>query len=207
MPLALRLYLPEVWTEIPPAWPRQVCLSRRSGTGPSPRLLSPSSIVLGAEVRFGVVLADAAYGSRSGFRHALSQRGLTWAVGSLALRRSTRSRSGSPGPWRRADVRARGPSQTSGLLRRRGRHDRDPGDDELLFREPGAQLSDCCRKLKRRRPRAARRRKAARGARPEAVPICSARVDANYVCVNQDGTKVRDTIELETSDEAKKRHS
>ena len=37
--------------------------------------------------------------------------------------------------------------------------------------------------------------------------ICSARVDANYVCVNQDGTKVRDTTELETSDEAKKRHS
>src|SRR5215207_9771048 len=37
--------------------------------------------VLGAEVRFGVVLADAAYGSSSGFRHALSQRGLTWAVG------------------------------------------------------------------------------------------------------------------------------
>jgi hypothetical protein len=30
---------------IPPAWSRQVCLSRRSGTGPSPRLLSPSSIV------------------------------------------------------------------------------------------------------------------------------------------------------------------
>ena len=39
------------------------------------------------------------------------------------------------------------------------------------------------------------------------MPICSARVDVNYVCVNQDGTKVRDTIELETSDEAKKRHS
>jgi SRSO17 transposase len=37
--------------------------------------------VLGAEVRFGVVLADAAYGSSSGFRHALSERGLTWAVG------------------------------------------------------------------------------------------------------------------------------
>ena len=32
--------------EVPvPAWPRQVCLSRRSDTGPSPKLLSPSSIV------------------------------------------------------------------------------------------------------------------------------------------------------------------
>ena len=100
---------------IPPAWPRQVCLSRRSGTGPSPRLLlAELDRVLDAEVRFGVVLADAAYGSSSGFGHALSQRGLTWVIGIPRTREAYSLRSGSTWPVRRrADVRARGPSRTS----------------------------------------------------------------------------------------------
>jgi SRSO17 transposase len=34
-----------------------------------------------ADVRFGVVLADAGYGASAAFRHGLSERGLTWAVG------------------------------------------------------------------------------------------------------------------------------
>jgi SRSO17 transposase len=82
VPLALRLYLPEVWTEDPAR------LVKAGVPEPAQRHRSKSEIalaeldrVLGAEVRFGVVLADAAYGSSSGFRHALSQRGLTWAVG------------------------------------------------------------------------------------------------------------------------------
>ena len=37
--------------------------------------------VIAADVRFGCVLADAGYGSSAPFRHALSERGLLWAVG------------------------------------------------------------------------------------------------------------------------------
>ncbi len=37
--------------------------------------------MIGAGVRFGCVLADAGYGSSAPFRHALSERGLLWAVG------------------------------------------------------------------------------------------------------------------------------
>ncbi len=37
--------------------------------------------VIAAGVRFGCVLADAGYGSSAPFRHALSKRGLLWAVG------------------------------------------------------------------------------------------------------------------------------
>jgi SRSO17 transposase len=82
VPLALRLYLPEVWTDDPAR------LAKAGVPEPLRRHRSKSEIalaeldrVLGAGVRFGVVLADAAYGSGSGFRHALSDRSLTWAVG------------------------------------------------------------------------------------------------------------------------------
>jgi SRSO17 transposase len=37
--------------------------------------------LIAAGVRFGVVLADAGYGASAAFRHGLSERGLTWAVG------------------------------------------------------------------------------------------------------------------------------
>jgi SRSO17 transposase len=37
--------------------------------------------LIAAEVRFGVVLADAGYGASAAFRRGLSERGLTWAVG------------------------------------------------------------------------------------------------------------------------------
>ena len=82
MPLALRLYLPEVWTD------DRARLVKAGVPEPLRRHRSKSEIalaeldrVLAAGVRFGVVLADAAYGSGSGFRHALSERCLTWAVG------------------------------------------------------------------------------------------------------------------------------
>ena len=63
VPLGLRLFLPESWTADPRALAKAgVPEARRADA--SPRLLSPSSIVLlAAGVRFGVVLADAAYGS------------------------------------------------------------------------------------------------------------------------------------------------
>ena len=82
VPLALRLYLPEVWTD------ERARLVKAGVPEPLRRHRSKSEIplaeldrVLAAGVRFGVVLADAAYGSGSGFRHALSERCLTWAVG------------------------------------------------------------------------------------------------------------------------------
>src|SRR3546814_9681755 len=37
--------------------------------------------VIASGVHFGCVLADAGYGSSAPFRHALSERGLLWAVG------------------------------------------------------------------------------------------------------------------------------
>ena len=84
VPLALRLYLPEVWTRDPDRLVR--------ATVPEPFRLHRSKPeiaiceldrVLAAGVRFGAVLADAAYGSSAAFRHALSARGLLWAVGIL----------------------------------------------------------------------------------------------------------------------------
>jgi SRSO17 transposase len=127
VPLALRLYLPEVWTEDPAR------LAKAGVPEPVQRHRSKSAIalaeldrVLGAEVRFGVVLADAAYGSSSGFRHALSERGLTWAVGiprtqkvySLEVELTWPVAPRGHPQQRPAPARARGPSQTSGLLRR-----------------------------------------------------------------------------------------
>src|SRR3546814_16889419 len=37
--------------------------------------------VIASGVHFGCVLADAGYGSRAPFRHALRERGLLWSVG------------------------------------------------------------------------------------------------------------------------------
>jgi len=82
VPLALRLYLPEVWIKDP------VGLAKAAVPEPfrihrsKPEIaLAELDRVLAAGVRFGAVLADAAYGSSAAFRHALSARGLTWAVG------------------------------------------------------------------------------------------------------------------------------
>lgn len=84
VPLALRLFLPEGWTSdpgrlikagVPDAF-------RQARTKPEIALAELDRIVE-AGVRFGVVLADAGYGSSAMFRHALCERGLLWAVGIL----------------------------------------------------------------------------------------------------------------------------
>jgi SRSO17 transposase len=82
VPLALRLYLPEVWTEDPARLVKAgVPEAFRRHRSKSEIALAELDRIVAAGVRFGVVLADAAYGSGSGFRHALSERRLAWAVG------------------------------------------------------------------------------------------------------------------------------
>ena len=82
--VALRLFLPQEWTDDP-------ARCRRAGV-PEPRIReghrSKGALALeeldglrAAGVTFGCVLADAAYGASAEFRRALSARALTWAVG------------------------------------------------------------------------------------------------------------------------------
>lgn len=82
VPVALRLFLPEAWTEAP-------ARLRRAGVPPARRAFRTKGEIALAEVdrvratgvTFGTVLADAAYGASAAFRHALTARALTWAVG------------------------------------------------------------------------------------------------------------------------------
>jgi SRSO17 transposase len=80
--VALRLFLPTEWTAEPPRCravgePDDQLAYRTKGE----IALAELDRLLAAGVRFGCVLADAAYGSGAEFRQALSARGLTWAVG------------------------------------------------------------------------------------------------------------------------------
>src|SRR4051812_45870290 len=82
VPLALRLFLPELWTEDPARLVKAGVPEAFRRHRSKPEIaLAELDRVLAAGVRFGVVLADAGYGSSSGFRHALSERRLAWAVG------------------------------------------------------------------------------------------------------------------------------
>src|SRR4051795_5369303 len=82
VPLALRLFLPELWTEDPARLVKAGVPEAFRRHRSKPEIaLAELDRVLAAGVRFGVVLADAGYGSSSGVRHALSQRPLAWAVG------------------------------------------------------------------------------------------------------------------------------
>lgn len=84
VPIALRLYVPEVWAENPARLAKAgVPEALRPHRSKSEIALAELERALAAGVRFGIVLADAAYGSGTGFRRALSNRGLTWAVGIL----------------------------------------------------------------------------------------------------------------------------
>jgi SRSO17 transposase len=81
--VGLRLFLPRAWAED---------AARRARAGVPEAILSRPKWqialdeldrVRAAGARLGCVLADAEYGKAAGFRHGVSDRGLTWAVGIL----------------------------------------------------------------------------------------------------------------------------
>jgi SRSO17 transposase len=81
--VGLRLFLPRAWAED---------VSRRTRAGVPEAIVSRPKWQLAldeldriraAGARFGCVLADAEYGQAADFRHGLSDRDLTWAVGIL----------------------------------------------------------------------------------------------------------------------------
>jgi len=81
VPIALRLYLPEDWTQdearrAAAKVPESITFETKGDIA-----LAQIDAALADGVRFGIVLADAGYGSSADFRAALTQRGLRWAVG------------------------------------------------------------------------------------------------------------------------------
>lgn len=82
MPIALRLFLPEGWTNDPERLQRaRVPETKRLPRTKPEVALAELDRIRAAGVRFGSVLADAGYGISASFRHALSARDLLWAVG------------------------------------------------------------------------------------------------------------------------------
>jgi len=80
--VALRLFLPESWTNDRARLKRAgVPLEYRAARTKPEIALAEIDRVIAAGVRFGCVLADAGYGLSAPFRQGLTQRGLTWAVG------------------------------------------------------------------------------------------------------------------------------
>jgi SRSO17 transposase len=82
MPVGLRLFLPETWTADPERCaaagvPEDEVIARSKGA----IALAEVDRLMAAGMQFGIVLADAGYGASAAFRHGLSERGLTWAVG------------------------------------------------------------------------------------------------------------------------------
>ena len=80
--VALRLFLPEIWTNDPGRLQRAgVPVTHRTArTKPQIALAEIDRMIAGG-VRFGCVLADAGYGLSAPFRQELTRRNLTWAVG------------------------------------------------------------------------------------------------------------------------------
>jgi len=80
--VGLRLFLPESWTDDPARMKRaRVPAGRQAAMSKPDIAIAEVDRVMAAGVRFGCVLADAGYGSGAAFRQALSERGLSWAVG------------------------------------------------------------------------------------------------------------------------------
>lgn len=80
--VGLRLFLPESWTSDPVRLSRAGVPDDRRAYLTKPQIaLDEIDRVRAAGLRFGCVLADAGYGLSAPFRQALSERGLTWAVG------------------------------------------------------------------------------------------------------------------------------
>jgi SRSO17 transposase len=80
--LALRLFLPESWTSNRARLERTgVPAEYRTARTKPEMTLAEIDRAIAAGVRFGCVLADAGYGLSAPFRHGLTARKLTWAVG------------------------------------------------------------------------------------------------------------------------------
>src|SRR4029434_6859817 len=80
--LALRLFLPESWTNDRVRLKRAgVPVEHRAARTKPEIALAEIDRVMAAGMRFGCVLADAGYGLSAPFRQGLTTRGLTWAVG------------------------------------------------------------------------------------------------------------------------------
>lgn len=82
VPVALRLFLPEDWaTNASRCAQAGVPEEHRTARTKPDIALAEVDRLRQAGVHFGVVLADAGYGTSAAFRHALDARGLAWAVG------------------------------------------------------------------------------------------------------------------------------
>src|SRR4051812_16014982 len=80
--VGLRLFLPENWTDDPERMARAHVPKARQTALTKPEIaIEEIDRVIASGTPFGCVLADAGYGSSGPFRHALSERGLLWAVG------------------------------------------------------------------------------------------------------------------------------
>ncbi|TIQ39088.1 MAG: IS701 family transposase [Mesorhizobium sp.] len=80
--VGLRLFLPESWTSDPARLDRAGVPDGHRAYRTKPEIaLAEIDRVRAVGVRFGCVLADAGYGLSAPFRQALTERGLTWAVG------------------------------------------------------------------------------------------------------------------------------
>lgn len=80
--VGLRLFLPDSWISDPARLDRAGVPQDRRDYRTKPEIaLAEIDRIRAAGVRFGCVLADAGYGLSAPFRQALSDRGLTWAVG------------------------------------------------------------------------------------------------------------------------------
>src|SRR3954464_6016385 len=80
--VALRLFLPENWTNDPQRLERASVPAEHQMARTKPEIaLAEIDRVMAAGMRFGCVLADAGYGSSAPFRQGLTTRGIAWAVG------------------------------------------------------------------------------------------------------------------------------
>jgi SRSO17 transposase len=82
VPVALRLFLPDAWTSNPVRMARAGVPEDHGTFRTKPEIaLAEIDRLVEAGVRFGIVLADAGYGTSAPFRQGLSTRSLLWAVG------------------------------------------------------------------------------------------------------------------------------
>uniref|UniRef100_UPI0035B262B4 IS701 family transposase n=1 Tax=Novosphingobium sp. TaxID=1874826 RepID=UPI0035B262B4 len=80
--VGLRLFLPESWTSDAARMDRAKVPEEARAYRTKPEIaLAEIDRVRGTGVRLGGILADAGYGLSAPFRQALTERGLTWAVG------------------------------------------------------------------------------------------------------------------------------